>query len=574
MIISINTVHGKGKYMLFLLLALTTFQARAQKHISNIPNNGKIVSVRDWLVTNPMPGEYLMANTPTPGYPSDFLAAIGGEKSPKIVADQPFSTPDGKANRFKLHSWEGNYIDLTVPFGRPINFFTYLYAELYSEVSQLVYLHIGTNDAGKVWVNGELIIDHPTGRSAQPSQDIAKIELKSGTNHLLLKINQEGGGWGAYAQVYGVDDQKLFDGKLAMLQASSDEIATIIETKVICKQTDRYIGWPSIAKMQSGELAAVFSGNRDEHVCPYGITQLIRSTDNGKTWSHPATVNNTPLDDRDAGILETASGTWLVSWFTSMAFDSETSYIQHPDWKRHRDKLNAETIDHWLGNWTRRSLDQGKTWQEPVKQLVTAPHGPIELNDGRLLYMGNATINGEKCLAVEESKNEGQSWKLLATIEIPEDEEMISYNEPHVVELPDGKLLAMFRYEKGERKNSFMRQSESMDGGLTWSVTRKTNVWGYPPHILLLENGWLLLSYGVRQTPYGERACISKDGGLTWDVEHEILLEMSKTDDLGYPASIQLDNGSILTIYYQIDQEGEKTSLMQTHWKLKDYSSK
>lgn len=82
--------------MLFLLLALTTFQARAQKHNSNIPNNGKIVTVQDWLVTDPIPGEYLMSNTPTPGYPSDFLTAIGGEKSPKIVADQPFNTPDGK----------------------------------------------------------------------------------------------------------------------------------------------------------------------------------------------------------------------------------------------------------------------------------------------------------------------------------------------------------------------------------------------------------------------------------------------------------------------------------------------
>jgi hypothetical protein len=40
--------------------------------------------------------------------------------------------------------------------------------------------------------------------------------------------------------------------------------------------------------------------------------------------------------------------------------------------------------------------------------------------------------------------------------------------------------------------------------------------------------------------------------------------------DLGYPASVQLDDGSILTVYYQVDKEGEKTSLMSTHWRLKE----
>ena len=126
----------------------------------------------------------------------------------------------------------------------------------------------------------------------------------------------------------------------------------------------------------------------------------------------------------------------------------------------------------------------------------------------------------------------------------------------------------MFRYQPSDRSKSFLRQTESLDGGKTWTVTEKTNVWGYPPHLLKLENDWLLLSYGVRKLPYGERACISKDGGETWDIENEIVLSRSDSGDLGYPASIQLDDGSIITIYYQIDKSGEKTSLMQTHWKL------
>ena len=91
-----------------------------------------------------------------------------------------------------------------------------------------------------------------------------------------------------------------------------------------------------------------------------------------------------------------------------------------------------------------------------------------------------------------------------------------------------------------------------------------------------MKNGWLLAVYGRRIPPYGERACISRDGGKTWDVENEIELKgypnivgMRKWDalrDLGYPSSVQLDDGSIWTVYYQLDKPGEKPCLMGTHW--------
>jgi len=93
-------------------------------------------------------------------------------------------------------------------------------------------------------------------------------------------------------------------------------VTTILSTHVICKQPGRYIGWATIAKTRKGELITVFSGDRDAHVCPWGKTQMIRSQDTGKTWTQPVTINNTVLDDRDAGIIETIKGTLVVSWFT------------------------------------------------------------------------------------------------------------------------------------------------------------------------------------------------------------------------------------------------------------------
>ena len=69
-----------------------------------------------------------------------------------------------------------------------------------------------------------------------------------------------------------------------------------------------------------------------------------------------------------------------------------------------------------------------------------------------------------------------------------------------------------------------MRQTESADGGRTWTETHSTPILGYPPYLLLLASGAILVSYGRRVSPMGQRACLSHDGGVTWDVENEIVL--------------------------------------------------
>ena len=91
------------------------------------------------------------------------------------------------------------------------------------------------------------------------------------------------------------------------------------------------------------------------------------------------------------------------------------------------------------------------------------------------------------------------------------------------------------------------------------------------PSITKIRSGELLVvSYGVPREPFGEMACISRDGGETWETDKEIMINPAMNSDLGYPASVQLDDGSILTVYYQIDQRGEKPCLMSTHWQLNE----
>jgi|TARA_Y100000588_G_scaffold177443_1_gene191420 hypothetical protein len=45
-------------------------------------------------------------------------------------------------------------------------------------------------------------------------------------------------------------------------------------------------------------------------------------------------------------------------------------------------------------------------------------------------------------------------------------------------------------------------------------------------------------------------------------------MQAAPNDDLGYPASAQLADESIVTVYYQVHEPGEKTCLMATRWRL------
>ena len=379
-------------------------------------------------------------------------------------------------------------------------------------------------------------------------------------------------------------------------------MAEIIRSQVICKQPGRYIGWPTIAKTPRGQLLVAFSGDRDAHVDPFGKTMIVRSGDDGKSWSAPELINDTPLDDRDAGLCACGDGTVVVSWFTSH-YQKETYMNRMRDKpagekQRWEEKLNSVTIEdirRWAGEnigdngryecgyWVRRSTDEGRTWEEPVRTPGSAPHGPAELSDGRLMYVGaeiNRKLLGrEGDIVAAESRDRGKTWSVAGRInmypayrgEAPDGYAYLC--EPHVVETSPGRLLGMARYEEiprqeGERTRCVLWQFTSEDGGRSWTEPRPTEILGKPPHLTRLDDGRILVTYGYRHKPFGERACLSADGGESWDYDNEIILrDDAPSGDLGYPASVQLDDGSILSVYYQQEKRSEKTCLMATQWR-------
>jgi sialidase-1 len=63
--------------------------------------------------------------------------------------------------------------------------------------------------------------------------------------------------------------------------------ARLLDTTIISLDHDNYHGWPTVTRRANGELLVACSGGRETHVCPFGRVDLIRSNDDGRTWTWP-----------------------------------------------------------------------------------------------------------------------------------------------------------------------------------------------------------------------------------------------------------------------------------------------
>ncbi len=203
----------------------------------------------------------------------------------------------------------------------------------------------------------------------------------------------------------------------------------------------------------------------------------------------------------------------------------------------------------------RLSADGGSTWTAAeVGGLPKFGPGPVmgdqvRIDDATILQAFYAAELHDDIRSVYmlRSTDGGQTW---ATSKVPASSDL-SLTEMSMLDLGDGQVFLMMRCDIGG--DGFMYASGSDDGGQTWRPAERTPMRGQPFSLLRLRSGEILAAYCHRTFPGGIRACLSADGGRTWDIAREKIL---RDDVLPGPwispcaaPSVQLEDDTILSVF-------------------------
>jgi phosphohistidine swiveling domain-containing protein len=341
-----------------------------------------------------------------------------------------------------------------------------------------------------------------------------------------------------------------------------------------------YAGWPTIAKDDDGNILCVFSGNRYEHICPFGQTLMVVSKDDGLTFSDPVVVVNTPFDDRDGGICCRGKQVLVTSFNNTLEFQKRMVEERKPknaDIYLDYIAKNADADVSEVCSSISVSEDGGKTFIKKYPVPISSPHGPIVLKDGRYLHVGRAFSIERTDIPREHETNElpegvyyqfsddGYTWTEPKLIPIDYKNDL--YCEPHVIELNNGEVLVGIRFHP-DFNHGIMKTVGivSKNNISSWGEPFFFDIDGMPPHFFRHSSGAIIMTYGKRTEPRSEMAIVSFDDGNTWS-KPTVISKFSDSGDLGYPSSVELNDGKILTAYYQHDV-GEVNCIKYTIWSL------
>lgn len=312
-----------------------------------------------------------------------------------------------------------------------------------------------------------------------------------------------------------------------------------VERSLVCAMQGQF---PVLALGAAGELAVVFRTGAGH----YGLSGTLAtacSTDGGRSWSDPIEVAPRGDDVRNPALGVAADGRWVLAYWKA----SVHCYPGTPE-RRWRLPTPGPLAEPDLFVVT--SADRGRTWTAPQPHRTPrfawcSPFGRIILvPDGTLLMaaygaLQDARAPGQFDAIVLRSSDGGATWG---------DESLVLANasELSLCVTATGLVGAVRR---AESDTAIVR---SADGGRTWStpiaVTRANE---HPADLCALRGGRLLMTFGRRRRPLGCGALTSADGGATWSTDHETILAGDGIgNDVGYPSTVQLDDGTIVTVLY------------------------
>lgn len=208
--------------------------------------------------------------------------------------------------------------------------------------------------------------------------------------------------------------------------------------------------------LPNGDLACVWFGGTQEGVSDISV-HLSRLPKGTEQWLDPVQLSFDHGRSEQNPILFNAPNgdVWLL-YTGQIAGNQDTSQVRR-----------------------QISRDGGQTWEEPTLLLgENAPVGvfvrqtPVALDSGRILLpvFNCLTVPGEKWVGNQDtasvwySDDQGETW---TEVEVPDSLGCVHMN---IVPRQDGTLWACFR----SRWADHVYETESTDGGMTWSPCRTT----------------------------------------------------------------------------------------------------
>ncbi|UGS25245.1 glycoside hydrolase [Microbacterium resistens] len=307
------------------------------------------------------------------------------------------------------------------------------------------------------------------------------------------------------------------------------------------------IRFPGAERLGDGTILASYY-EAPTHAGSNGVIKLVRSTDDGATWSAPALVTDPAYDPRDPKLAVLSDGTVLLTYF----------YTQ---WA-------SPSILH--GTFVMRSTDGGVTWSAPTQVSTqmscacgpvsggyplgwAANHGPIvEAANGDLLIPLYGTLpgDGRQRATVVRSTDGGITWDAASEALLAVGS--ISFQEPNLSVLPSGEIVALIRTTSSPVRAYLSR---SFDDGHTWTPAVATDIPAESHSQTVLADGSVLLTYGNPARPgRPTEGIVIDDPSGPWDgrAARSILVYDAGNGDQANPSNVEIGPGEFLTMSYDV----------------------
>ena len=149
--------------------------------------------VKYWLLLAPIPSEKEMS-----GGAEIVAAQLPDEARLRPRPDAPVQVR-GRAMTWRRYRSPEYALDFkqAVEGGRGEDVVAYAVCYVHApEERKDVKLYIGSNDQGKVWLNGQVVLVHEKSRSLKKDADVAAgLTLRKGENVVILKVANDKGNW-------------------------------------------------------------------------------------------------------------------------------------------------------------------------------------------------------------------------------------------------------------------------------------------------------------------------------------------------------------------------------------------